>query len=137
MRKYTKEEIAAFNRKDKRISIQGLVQVIIKTVSVDLEDDSEKIVALAKKYSDEIQRVVEEGTTTESEVKNDEVEKKWAEVQFEGPVPTKEEKEILEVIWKKAKTITWPDLLDQIIKEFGQYPSKMSSVSKVLTVLNR
>ena len=139
-KEYTPEEILEFRRKDKRISLSGIVQVILAREKTNV-GGVEEVVAQAKKYSDMIWEVAEssigggeepsKGFGVKGETEKSTVE---SEVRDLSGL-TKDEQKVMEVVWNEAKNITWPDLLEKVKKEFGMYPSKMSSVKKVLVVL--
>ena len=68
MEKYSKEEIENFRKKDKRISLQGLVQVILAT-GANVHEVKENC-DLAKQYSDCIEELVESGFEKPKEKNN-------------------------------------------------------------------
>lgn len=121
---YSKEEIEQFRKKDKRISMQGLVQVILAT-GADKEKVQENC-ELAKKYSDEIERLAE-----------GEVEKKTEE-KSTVPAPKLDQKKVLDYIAKELNVelddSLKNDVLDYIEKEYGKrvYPTKKASVEKFI-----
>jgi len=68
VRQYTKKEIEEFQKKDKRISMQGLVQALITAGTFTKEEviEMQLPLALSRKYSEAIFQLVESGSIEES-----------------------------------------------------------------------
>jgi hypothetical protein len=140
---YTAEEIAEFKRKDHRISMQGLLQIILRVKGLEGLDNVSENVALAKRYSDEIWRAVDGNDVADistGESKQMETNAWVAAAQQAGTKPpTPQEQKVLDTTFVKYMTqegfhpvITRHEMLQKIIDNHGRYPSKMSSVEKVL-----
>jgi len=118
---YSKEEIEEFRKKDKRISISGIVQALIEA-GADMTKVEENC-NLAKAYSDKIWELAENNVPQKEEVL---------------PAPTLQQQEVLEYIAEALKTKVDDklkrEILDFIEKEFNQrtYPTKKSSVNKFI-----
>jgi hypothetical protein len=133
---YTEEEKLEFRKKDKRISIQGLVQTLLRCEQKNIEHNeiqAKGVVALAKYYSDEIERVVNET------VGNIEVDcgNMWVEAanNVGCPVPTEQEQKVLEIIKSETKCEACAILVD-VMAAFGKYPKNKQSVSKCVKLFN-
>jgi citrate lyase gamma subunit len=132
-REYTEEELLNFRKKDKRISIQGLVQTLLPLSSAEEIKNVDVIVELAKQYSDKIEEVVNE-TVGNIEVPSGNM---WVEAanSCNCPVPTEQEQKILELVLEGAEAPIQIILTD-IYKKFGKYPKNKASVSKCVKLFN-
>jgi hypothetical protein len=116
---YTKEEIEQFQKKDKRISMQGLVQVLLAT-GANIHEVKENV-ALAKKYSDEIWRIVDGDTLI-------------------LPTPTADQKKVLDAIDSKVNIADRKELVIRVLQYSTEvaglsnptYPTSMGSVDKIV-----
>lgn len=143
---YTEEELENFRKKDKRISIQGLVQTLI--ISGRNANEIKENCELAKAYSDEIERLVNgvpcERETKEVKEKPKEEKINWAEIAADANIqlPMVKNIKVLEAVLDEYKKVNSGkeyspfDLLVKVYKKFGKYPTSMSSVETVLKILN-
>ena len=148
---YSEGELEAFRRKDMRMSIAGILQALINSGKFSKEElqEPDGVVSLAKEYrlliwnsinKEEVENK-EATKAKESEVKDDEVVEDVSDWGYfskhEGCVsPTMEEMLVLDELWNRVENLSKFQLVRKIIEEFGKYPSKMSSVDKVLKVLS-
>jgi len=148
MPQYSSEEKKMFANKDHRISIQGVLQIILRLKGLEGLQCIEENVALAKRYSDEIWRAVDEVEEGEVADRSTTVTKQpetnvWvaAAAQAGTKPPTPQEQKILDVLYEKLPSTycfgcteqgVKAVLLQTIIENHSKYPSRMSSVEKVL-----
>lgn len=130
---YTPEEIEQFRKKDKRISMQGLVQVLLAAGANIHEVTSN--VALAKQYSDEIWGIVEGSKSSEPPV-----ERSPTNV---IPKPTADQVPVLKAVMEQTgldKDSVCIGVLDYstnvLHKTVATYPTSMGSVAKIVEYLN-
>lgn len=127
MANYTKEEIEQFRKKDKRISMQGLVQSII---SAKIFTDKEVVemqlpLALAKKYSEAIHKLAEGSEV----VAEEETETK--------PQLTVQQKRVFDLVKKQIDSVSIADVLrwSQSVGHEGIFPQNSESVKKIVEFL--
>lgn len=146
---YSQEEIEAFRCKDMRMSIAGILQALISSGQYSKEDlsDVDSMVNLAKKYrkmvwnSTEVAEVsAESEVQSEPEVKESKCHSGWELLaeQRGYPIPTKRQQKLLDAI-NLAKYGESEDhkayILQRCQEEFRQYPTKESSIGRVLQIL--
>jgi len=152
MSNYSKEEIAAFNEKDLRISKLAITKSLIEK-SEDIYD-VQKITDLVEKYIDYVYTERRDATkrgqaepTSSADagcVASNTEDTNWEQI-AEGlnlAIPTSQNIKILNRVvdeYKKAhKASANPtDILTHIIDTFGKYPTNTESVEKVLKSLNK
>jgi hypothetical protein len=144
MGQWTKEEIKAFADKDLRISKLAIVKSLIEKLPLEDAYEVEKITELAEKYIDyvyEERRIAKRGQVA-SVGDDTKHEPNWEQVAIglNLAIPNSQNVKILNQIldeYKKAyKASANPkDVLVCCIDKFGTYPTKSSSVEKVVKQL--
>jgi len=141
MANYTKEEIAAFEAKDRRISWSGIVQALITSGVFSKEEieDVNYLGGLADRYREYVWNRVS-ATGVGSQAKEEMV---WETVaaDLNIAIPTQQNIKILDSLMNEYKKvygsdISMADLLTHIINAFGKYPTNKSSVKTVLESFN-
>lgn len=134
---YTKEEIEQFRKKDKRISMQGLVQILLAT-GANIHEVKENV-ALAKKYSDEIWNTVDEITAKEPVERSPTGTVETSII----PKPTADQVPVLKAVMEQtglSKDDVCIGVLDYstnvLHKTVPTYPTNMGSVGKIVDYLN-
>ena len=151
MGNYSKDEIAEFKAKDIRISRSGIVQALIQSgvFSKDEIVSGLQVIPIAEMY---LRWVWDEKEPVRTEDKKN-VEKSvelpcnegmtdWEGIAEKSnlPIPTQPQIELLHVLFMnyrqisnvEASKLNIAKLLGQIIKKFGKYPSKESSIKIVM-----
>jgi hypothetical protein len=120
---YTPEEIEQFRKKDKRISIQGILQVILAKDGAKVSE-VEANVKLAKAYSDEIEEIVNENggvkevTTRPTPAESDSL-----------PAPTADQKKVLDAICTQLKGLDTQMDWDDVCRNVLQYSTEVAGKS--------
>lgn len=134
---YSKEEVAAFAAKDRRISKLAILRDLITKMDLEEVRNVEPITELADKYVDYVYGVVSNDVVTPSNEIDWEAEAKALSI----TIPKRDEVKILYQILDKYKCekgveLNVANLLKTIISTFGRYPTKQSGIDKVINLFN-
>lgn len=138
MSNYTKEEIAEFKAKDKRISKIAILKSLIEGFGESETLDVQKMCKTADEFVQYIYNGL--GSKTVGKVEEPFVDNVETMETVELPTPNAIQSNIINEIMESYKSVGVPadrDLLKAaIIKEFGKYPSNKSSVDKIMQVIS-
>ena len=136
---YSETEIKAFAEKDLRISKLAIVKSLIEKLLLEDVCNVKKVTELAEKYVDYVYLKRGEAGCVSSVTKR-EVDWEQIAVGLNLAIPTSQNVKMLNHLIdehnKETKASANPkDILTHIIEVFGQYPTKIESVTKVIESL--
>jgi len=131
---YSKEEIASFEAKDRRISKLAILRDLISRMDIEDIQAVNPVTELADKYVNYTYGVVGDDVVTPTKEINWEAEATALSI---AQIPNRNEAEILNQILDKYKSTKGAELdagnlLKIIIDTFGRYPTKQSGIDKIL-----
>lgn len=132
---YSKEEIAGFELKDRRISKLAILKSLIERVSLEEIYETNKVCELADKYITYVYNGVKPAVCNSEVV----AETSWEEVakRINVTIPNETNIKVLNVLIDKYKNkfkvgVNKATLLSHIVKAHGKYPTNLNSVEVVL-----
>jgi len=136
---YTKDEIKSFEEKDLRISKLAIVKSLIEKLPLEDVYEVKKITELTEKYVDYVYLKRGEAGCVSSVTKH---EVNWEQIAIglNLAIPNSQNVKMLNHLIDEHKKATKASVnpkavLVHILKVFGQYPTKIESVTKVLESL--
>jgi hypothetical protein len=135
MPNYTEEELKAFRLKDKRMSISGILQAMIRSGVTTNENTLKYNVELAKRYSDEVYEAAEGIFDRDSPAVNESV--------ASPPTPTPDQKKVLDAVYgglKDGPVLSWDEMSRTVLRYSTEvagcssavYPSNVASAAKIV-----
>ena len=138
---YSKEEVAAFAAKDRRISKLAILKSLIEKLPLEVVYEVNKICELTDKYVDYVYNGVKPVVCSDEVTSPNEIDWKKEAETVNVPIPTPENIKILCLVMDEYKQNVSAEgvepswLLSTIHNDRGKYPTKKSSVPLVLKLI--